>query len=131
MCYGDGENNVLGRAIDSWYFEIVIDHHNSHICPHDMHQQSVMASFTGTSELHQNEHDDDASVPTPPKFHTKWLVLLRQLYDLFGFLFVCVFVCIAEDYKWGLNFPKFCLELNFFYVSEIPIDLTFYFADAH
>lgn len=54
---------------NSWYFGNVIDHHNSHNCHHDMHQQSVTASFIGTSEFHQNERDDDASVPTPPKLN--------------------------------------------------------------
>lgn len=91
-----------------------------------MHQQSVIASLTGTSVPHQIEHDDDASVPTPPKFRIKGLMLLEQLLDV-----LCFFVVAAAVFSfcYGLQVGfrlHFCMEQNFFNVSfndvsEIPI----------
>lgn len=93
-----------GGGADSLYSDNVIDYHNSHNCHHDMHQQSVMASFTGTSVLHQNEYEDDASVPTPPKFHIQGLVNFNRVVEFF--LFVLLLSII------GVFLHIFCKEQN-------------------
>lgn len=100
-----------------------------------MHQQTVMASLTGTSVPHQIEHDDDASVPTPPKFQIKGLMLLEQLLDVLCFFCCCCCFSFCYGLQVGFRF-NFCMEQNIFnvrfnYVSEIPIALTLYLADPH